>query len=248
MDFSAWTRQGLVTEWLRGSLANFKWLFPIAGAGAAIGVVELVQAARAKRRIEPSVLLAILLVCGLLASVIVMLNPPFPRTLVPILPVWICALALLTLHGVRAVLRRQNLAVALIGAALGAVIVFASPAGERCKGSAGSGDKFDYDLCHQYFRDAYHPEQVLDFWASLPERLPIVSDFEGFHAIRILNSPAQVFEYRYYPAKPAHRPLIVAHGSKDMFKMSTALGLDPATYSLAADTGYFKVYRYSALP
>ena len=43
VDFSDWTRSGLIREWLRGSISNFVWVSPLIGAGVAVGLTQLAR-------------------------------------------------------------------------------------------------------------------------------------------------------------------------------------------------------------
>jgi hypothetical protein len=112
-----------------------------------------------------------------------------------------------------------------------------------CRAGHAPRDSYDYDLCYQYFRDRYHPEQALSVWSSLGrEDIPIATNFEGYHALRALGSPAIVFEYRVPPKSDFPFPLIVAHDDPEMRHMARVLGVDRVPYGRVADTGWFKVY------
>lgn len=238
--FSSWTRRDLVADWMHGALSGYVWLAPLAGAGI---VSVWTSGVRPASPSGTDGLTSVVLLLGMLGIVLAMPNPPFPRTLVPFLPVWIAASSSLMLLGIRA-LARPGRSPAILATLLVAVgLVWSGTSDKPCRGERGSGGKFDYDLCYQYFRDNYHPEQVMDTWAeqSRPD-MPIVSDYEGFHALRILGAPVRVFEYRQVPVGADLGALFVAHDDTEFHQMAKHVGENPATYHLIRDTGYFKVY------
>ena len=237
--FSDWARTDLAIQWLRGSLANLLWLTPLAVAGMislfasrkeSVGPIDRTQGMTAS-----------LLAAGILAFVAVVPNPPFPRTLAPYLPVWICSFAFLLVSALRLRVGSRAARYSAAGGAITALALALSPSVRGCGDGALTNGKTDYDLCHQYFRDSYHPEAVLDAWAAQKVQLPIASDFEGYLALGILRSPARIFEYRSYPTN-GPVPLVVAHDETELSKMARHIGADPSRYHLIADTGYFKLY------
>jgi hypothetical protein len=188
-------------------------------------------------------LLSLALLVGLAIAVLAMPTTPFPRTLVPYLPIWYFAIGGLAAGLLGCFPRR---AVAVVGVALlcacGVVLSSANQL-SSCRHEQGSGGASDYDLCHQYFRDEYHPERVIELWASIgkPE-VPIATDFEGYYSLRAVGSRATVFEYRFPPRTDGPVPLVVAHDAAKMQQMVATLGLQDRAYRQVADTGYFKLY------
>jgi hypothetical protein len=244
VGFSAWTRGEVASAWLRATLADTPWFLPLLGGSLAVVLLRTLRRAPATPAPEQRLLVAGLLGLGLFAAMLAMPTAPFPRTLVPFLPVWYAALAAIACSGLSALGRWPRAWQPFVLGALVAAAPLALGRGPAaCRGDAGNGGKFDYDLCHQYFRDNYRPEDVIAIWAGIgrPE-VPIVSDFEGYLALSILNAPVRVFEYRHVPATVRQPPMIVAHGDADVREMTGLLGLDALQYHQAADTGYFKVY------
>ena len=243
VGFSAWTRAALLENWLHASLSDFRWLAPLVGAGLLVGAGRrLTGRWQADETGSREFVLVCALAAGFVASIYAMPKVPFPRTLTPFLPVWFCALSFLTLYGLRSLKLRTNRVWFASGLLIFALPIVAAAPAKACKADTGSGGATDYDLCYQYFRDAYHPVQVVDVWAQFRrDDLPIVTSFEGYHAIRILGSKAKVFEYRHYP-ESGTIPMLVAHDRAELDQMTETLGLANEGYELIADTGYFKVY------
>ena len=250
VGFSNWNLTGLARDWLHGIWASFGWLSVLTGAGIAVGLYATIQAFYSRKpEIAPEFLAAIILIVGFGFAVASIPTVPFPRSLVPYLPLWLIAMSMLVSHGLTS-LRQGGRGLAFgIGAAAFLLPSWAAPPVASCRNSAGSGDPFEYTLCHQYFRDHYYPSRVLDVWASLQhDDIPIVSDFEGFRALQILGSRAKVYEYRNFQPSDLMAPIFVAHGRPEMERMAGYLGLRSKSYVLIADTGYFKVYGAVAPP
>ena len=249
IGFSTWTMAGLLENWLLGTWASFGLIVILAAAGLLFGLRDTLRSALDKKQVSPNLLLAFGLVTGLAPAIWVIPSLPFPRTLVPYFPVWVIALSYLALYGLRVIMQQRS-----SGSLAYAFTFFLLPAWAfsplaGCRSDSGARGAFDYDLCYQYFRDDYHPARILDAWATTePRGLPIVTDFEGYFALKVLQSPADVSEYRNYQpfGKPA--PLLVAHGKPELDRMATQLGLSPSAYVLIVDTGYFKMYGPAAPP
>jgi hypothetical protein len=160
------------------------------------------------------------------------------------LPLWYAVLSALVVIGVSRLLEaRRQWPVFVLGAAIALVPFLVGDRPAACRGDAGSGGPFEYDLCHQYFRDRYHPEQVLSVWAEVGDpSVPVVTSFEGYYSLAVLKSPARIFEYRRFTPSAAQPPMLVAHDQDEARTMIAALRLGEREYSLVADTGYFKVY------
>jgi hypothetical protein len=238
---SPWTGPTLLAEWWRATLWDIRWFAPIAGAGLLLGVWEWRDPEPASKE-RSGWLVSTALVVGLAAALLASPNPPFPRSLVPFLPIWFCALACLGAYGIRAALLR-NRRLPFVAALLASALPFAFVDAPSCRGDPGRGGAYDYNLCHQYFRDAYHPEQVLSAWAGLEApSLPIVADYEAFYALRVLGSGAPVHSSRDFRWTAARPPLIVAPSREEFAAVRAQIGADAQEYALLADTGYFDVY------
>jgi hypothetical protein len=244
LNLSAWRRPDLAWDWLHATLSDVWWITPLIGGGAAVALLELRRrAARTSVSAEHHGALALSLVVGLAAVAWATPHALFPRSFVPFLPVWFIALGLLAWIGFRAVARRRLLTGWVVGAALGAIPLLLGAGSPGCRAQPGTGGAFDYDLCHQYFRDDYNPSQALELWASLGQpHLPMVSNYEGMYAIGILPSSPPIHEYRHYVPVPGTLPMIVAHDRAEMDAIIARLDLQAYHYRQYADTGYFKLY------
>jgi hypothetical protein len=243
LGFSDWSRDAVAMEWVHATVGDIVWIVPLFGGGTALLLI-----AGLRRRLPDlqaaALLAAVLIAGGTLAAVFVTPNTPFPRTLVPALPVWYCALSAIVMLGLSRLLEvRREWGIFILGAAVSLVPFVFTGTPSACRGDAGTGAAFEYDLCHQYFRDEYHPEQVLSVWAQVRNpNVPIVTGFEGYHALRVLASPARVFQYQHFTSASGQPPMLVAHDWPEARRMIGALQLGDRGYRLAADTGYFKVY------
>ena len=237
---SHWSLQDLLANWLQAAGRPLLWLLPFVLVGLAMGGLSTIRALKRRAPMPNMWLLAVLLPVGMVVAVAVMPSVPYPRNLVPYLPIWFCSLSLLAVQGFgELAARSRNLAVAASIFLLAGNLVSA-PA--PCR-SAFEGQKFGYDLCYQYFHDNYHPSQVLDIWAQLEQPdLAIVTDYEGYFSLNVLGSPALVLEYRNIRFGLTKAPLLVAHSAEEMRPMARALQLEPSTYQMIADTGYYKVF------
>lgn len=238
---SSWTGPALLSEWWRATLWDIRWLVPFAGAGALLGAWEWRDTAPSdpERR---GWLVSMALVIGLGAALLASPNPPFPRSLVPFLPIWFCALACLAVYGGRVLLVRKR-RVAFAFALLASAVPLAFVDSTDCRGDPGRGGAYDYDLCHQYFRDDYHPDQVVAAWNALgTPQLPIVGDYEAFYALRVLGSGAPVHSSQAFRWTPERPPLIVAANREEFDQVRAQIGAGGQDYALLVDTGYFDVY------
>lgn len=244
LALSPWTRLGLMQNWLHATVSDFIWAAPLIGAGILVGLQQQLKAGVAVGKIvSREFVLAILLALGLVAAILAMPSAPFPRTLVPFLPIWFCVLSYVVVYGVTQIIQRKNLIGFGCGLVLFALPVIAGPAPQSCKATSAVHGPSDYDLCYQYFRDQYHPTLVVDVWASLGKPdIPIVTSYEGYYALVALGAEVDVFEYRRYVRSNGPKPLIVAHDPSEFESIAMQAKLDASTYAIIADTGYFKVF------
>ena len=243
IDFSSWNRVDLARAWLQGTLLDFLFLVPLFAAGLALGAQDALRHWRDGRRDEASqfVLVAALL-CGLGGVLLVMPNTPFPRTLVPYLPAWLCALGWCLSRCVTAATQRDRRLPAAFVACLAAAVLWSARPLPECRGAKSAIGSGEYDLCYQYFRDRYRPDLVAEAWVRLgrPD-VPIAGDYEATYALTVLG--LQVHEYRSFPQNTlAPAPMVVAHEPARVPEMLGHLGVGSTRYRLLVDTGYFKVY------
>ncbi len=244
MDLSSWSRGALLREWLRAPFADIAWIWIPVGAGAVAGAYALWRARRLPEEAIPQGLgTAFGLLAAFFVAVLAMPKVPFPRTLVPFLPVWFCVLACFTAYGVEHAWRQPWRGPALAGALAVAVTLFALQPQPPCRDSGPTPAGDGYDLCYQFFHDRYHPEAVADAWTLLRSpQLPVVSDYEGYYALRVLDVPGlQVHEYRSLPQGSETPAIITAHPG-DLERITAAIGAEARDYRLVANTGYFKLY------
>lgn len=255
VNFSSWTRLGLAQNWLQSTLSDIVLLLPLIVAGALVALFQLYAFWRGKGgKVPEAVLLSLCLLAGFAGILLTMPTVPFPRNLVPLLPVWFAVIAYLTVHAISQLLQREHLAKILTIVGVTSILMLANLPMSSCKSPSKGKGPYAYDLCYQYFRDEYHPDQVVEIWQMLGRKdVAIVANFEGLLAIGALDTFPQgldVYEFRDYPAAGRPNPLIVVHEQADLARITNFLGLDQSRYRKVADSGYFKVYghvNYGAL-
>ncbi|MEO8161894.1 MAG: hypothetical protein ABI588_10790, partial [Arenimonas sp.] len=246
--YSNWSRTGLLFSWLHGVHADHWFLLPIAAAGAAAGGVRAWRAISEHEAQEAAgFVLATGLLLGFAAVVLLMPHPPFPRTLVTYLPIWFSAIGAFFAMAVQAVRERRQVAVMVAVLVLSAGLLATQRPISSCRGAASSESPYEYDLCYQYFHDHYYPEAVVQAWAELGKpSVPIVTDYEGYFALKVLNVPGlDVYESQAWPREGLPVPLVVVHRRADFERISGELRLPAAGFVRVTDTGYFEIYAWS---
>jgi hypothetical protein len=99
--YSAWSRSDLLSNWLRGTSADLAFMAPVA-LGLVVAAIWHSRIA-GNRDTRSNLVLSVGLLAGLPVALYAMPLAPFPRTLVPYLPIWTCAIAALVTAGIIAV-------------------------------------------------------------------------------------------------------------------------------------------------
>jgi hypothetical protein len=247
IDWSTWTRSELFANWLLATTRAYLLLVPLAIGGFCAGCLRLRDIRQVQSGGEvDSFPLAVLLLCGFATAVLLFPKVPFPRTLVPFLPIWFCAFAFLVVDGLSAVRQQRARAGWLAGVAGAGLLVLAAQPLPPCESARSAAGGRSYDLCYLPFHDGYAPDKVILAWEALraPD-LPIVSDYEAFYALRVLNAEdagMRIYEYRHFPGPGGAAPLIVAHDPEELQRIADGIGADLRRYRKFADTGYFDLY------
>jgi hypothetical protein len=237
----------LFANWLLATTRAYLLAVPLAMGGFCAGCLRLRGARRTQSGGEAdSFALAVLLLCGFAAAVLLFPKVPFPRTLVPFLPIWFCAFAFLIVSGFVATRQQRARTGWLAGVASAGLIVLAAQPLPPCEGARSVAGGRSFDLCYLPFHDGYAPDKVLLAWEALraPD-LPIVSDYEAFYALRVLNAEdagLRLYEYRHFPGSGTAAPVIVAHDPEELQRIANQIGADLRRYRKFADTGYFDLY------
>jgi hypothetical protein len=248
ISFSDWSREDLLQAWLAGSLYDSHWLPGAFGAACFAWAAGFRGPAQRGVACRQQAAIAACFTLGFLLLVIVMPTRPFPRTLVPFLPMWFCAVAIVLARGFESLPTVRAWVAGGLGFFLLAAPALVQSSNMRCDGPPRTSSAFDYDLCHQYFRDNYHPELVLDAWAELGQPgTPLVADFEGYYALSSLGSAADIRHFSQWRAGDSP-PIIVAHDTFERDRIADTLGVKGLEYAELADTGYFDVYAPTRRP
>ncbi|MEO8386705.1 MAG: hypothetical protein ABI583_15755 [Betaproteobacteria bacterium] len=260
IDWSGWNRNRLFGQWITATLVDFIWFLPIPAAGLGIALwlarTQFKLTDASGRRVAAQLLLALLPPLGLVVFIYALPKPPFPRTFVPLLPVWYCLIGMFAGIAINALSRRWRVAT---GAAL--VLAVASAVhGMRQQPCGGlsprqEGVQHQIDLCYQFFRHDFHPSRVLATLLRLQaqEARPIIADYDGIRTLRIVaKGKINVMHYgeQFAPIRARMRsplahtdyPIMVVYDHQQVVDWAKLLSLDADEYRLVEDTGYYKIY------
>lgn len=250
MVTSHWSSAALSAHWLLATLGQYALLAPLAAGGLVVGR----RARRVPARPGGWRALQLLGVLSLLVPAALALLPVavFPRTLVPLLPLWYLALGGVLAHGITALARRAHQHPRPWLVVLLALVFVCGRLVPACGGrfDAGAGEA---DLCQQYYHRDYYPAAML---------AAVVARVSGVRPRILLDAEAQAVAY-YFWVKPTRPLLLVGHLNwRAVFGDSVAPDLvlshspdqvrrallavtarTPARITVALDTGYFKLYR-----
>lgn len=239
-------------HWVRATLASLPWLALLAVAG----VLLLARRAWAREVAPHALLLLAGTAVALALMALVLPHPPFPRTFVPMLPLWcaLLALAVAALWDLPAVAARRRLAAGAFVLAAFAVVL--TGALRPPCGGAAPASEFPQDLCHSFYHRDYRPDLVMAALGELSrtQAVVVVADDEAFWALSFLirqgsvRFPLEVVSERDWReeerrrATPQPPGLVVTRSREALGEMLAKAGLAPDRYRAIADSGYFKVY------
>ena len=259
VDWSGWNRRILFAQWVISTSAEFTIIPVLAMGGFLFALLRALRPNVGQPSTAPYALFALVLPLGMLGLIAGLTQPPFPRTLVPILPVWYCLIGMLAAIAIERIWQRapRHAVIALCASGLIAALATAyALRTQPCGGIAPrSGEPEQWDLCYQYFRHDYHPARALaaiDRLQAIAPR-PVVAHFEGWWPlVRLAQGRYSIMHYRmeFLPLRKmlgdrmplSFYPIIVANGDKQFRMMTSYLSLDASRYQLVDDGGHFKVY------
>jgi hypothetical protein len=266
-DYSGYNRNLIFGQWVVSTLSDIAWFLPALMAGAGLMIVRARDQSREveAQRARASLLLVLLFCGGVVAMIYALPNPPFPRTLVPMLPVWCCLLGMFAAHTIDAARTRHASLQAIVWFWFVAAILIGFRA-QPCGGipSNKTGEE-PIDLCYQYYRNDFSPAKVVSavtalqmksrsgprpvigLHQSLPLRYVHPDGFEPMHYAKAFAPIRFALGDRFVEAD---WPLVIANGEVQLLRQLDYLKLPRDRYQLAADTGYFKLYapRFTQLP
>ena len=245
--FSAWSSAQIAQHWLLASSAQYLCLLPLLAYGVWLSW-HARQSHVARDGMRAMVLLAVLIVL-IPAFLALAPTPLVPRALVPLLPLWCLALGGVLAPACVALCARLRwpetevlAAAALLFFALGRVV----PA---CGGLAWRFPPGD-DLCHQYYRDDYHPTAMLSAIATRFGAAAVLVDPAAHwalefvqwnrseHAVRLLDASL------WAQAMGGQLPRLVvgdsAPAASALLRAITAR--TPHDMHVVLDSGYLKLY------
>lgn len=257
---TSYTTGGVLMEWTWATLDDLWWLW----AFVALGLIVLVREAHrnplwdaASPRGQVLFLAAVVIVPQLF--LILMPHAPFPRNLVPLLPLWYGILALMLMapfrsasHAAPTAARAAGIAIA-ISLVLTATLRESREAGYADRNPEGTKPQNLYDL---YYHHRFYPSQAVaeiralaagrdtvvvtddaDLWA--------IQAYGGTHTgARLLYERALHFTPDDLPEMARCRMLLLTYGAVPAHAIINRLHLPVAVdLSLRADTGFFKIYE-----
>jgi hypothetical protein len=244
--FSDWGRPQLLLEFFGTLLADRVVYLPF----VALGIVVLWKEARrgdTAARFVQSMMTAVVLV----PLLFVMLAPaaPFPRNLVPLMPLLSFVLGLSLAWGLKSMPwiggSGSRMTLALLVASVAAIVL--PRLGIDCT-RISELHRVD-NLCRPYFQNRYEPEIVVAHLLKNPDlrKRPILANYEAFYALLFLDFNFQlnlnlsfVNDYQQESDRPV--PVLVAGGAETVEELQLLAKLDQVPYELALDSGYFRVY------
>ncbi len=125
---TAFTATGNAGEWWRATMIDLWWLWPVLAVGVALAGLRALRAGEAApdRTPEPSAAAFHLLLASAVLPLLAwwaLPNVPYPRTLVPLLPVWFLAWGLLAADALQVLRAMTGRTTAFVAAALIAVLL-----------------------------------------------------------------------------------------------------------------------------
>lgn len=240
--YSDWSKLELVTQLAMTFFSEY-WLFlPLIMAGIYYLLKETKQHAR-QARVELGILLAVLVLPTFF--LLIMKQAPFPRNLVPLLPVICVVLGMLTSKACAGL--GMSPAKGAVVISLLAVVSFAIRSWLPC------GQFIDTNrvgnLCQQYYQHDYQPETVMQYFLKNSlNQATILTGFEGMYALEFININyglgMDIRHYKSYRAGSTRQsPWIVTEGDEKIDIFIKQLRLDASSYVQVLDTGYFKIYQ-----
>jgi hypothetical protein len=249
--FSDWGKLALVAEFARTFFSEFWLLLPFVFAGCYFLLSEVRQGKK-QAYIELALAFSLLVVPVLFLMVVK--QAPFPRNLVPLLPVFCVVTGVVVAKGWQActdVSFLRNVPLIAISAIATFTLKFLGPGCE----SVSDINRVS-NLCRLYYQQDYQPEAVAQYILNHPvgRDSTIVTGYEGLYALGFLQVnyglELHLENYRNYrPTSVKHGlPWLVTARDADLSQMLKQMNLDAFFYQQALDTGYFKIYIPATLP
>ena len=264
----AWTSQtvaGVFGHWARATLVDVWWLLPLAAVGALVLIrTACTETDRHARSATGRLLLAA--ACLLVPPAAYALAPsvPFPRTLVPLLPAWYAALALLTAAGLSWLLKARPAAQRAVPLILVAALLVLGARREwhnadyTSRNPDGARPQNLYD---QYYHHQFFPSGTADALRALARRSPciMVTDNSDLWALRhaVLNlRPPRLGAPLYHESAPglpdrlaklppSTRIVLVTCSLARANALARRLGLPDTGRVLPLEsTGFFKLFIF----
>lgn len=266
------TVQYVATHFLRASLGDFLWLAPLFLVGLVITISHLRRPSFAP---QPNKNAAFLLLGACLITPTVLLcftaSVPFPRTLVPFLPLWLTAIGLIASTVYPWAWNKYR----TVAQAALAIIIFTMILAGHHRENTGAGydkrhttDDRPQNLYDLYYHHRFTPAKVISWLDTFSRRRPFVAitDHSDLMALDFylqaicpngLGGRGRVFVYyKTENPRPIHQalqqgiPLIfVTHQESNVQEMADRIGYSPKSkIHKLADFGFFKIFGFQSFP
>ncbi|WP_319410098.1 hypothetical protein [uncultured Desulfosarcina sp.] len=256
---SNWNPLYLAIHWFWAVSADFILLIPFIGLGIIIAARSTFkQPDFSVGRPANNLALLAATITTLALWLCILPNPPFPRNLVPFLPVWYYLCGYFFSVGWKHFLANNTkLNHVLFLPFIGSVYLLAvlTP---NCFGIKGNKE-FPQDLCTQYYHEAFYPTRTVQLLNDIigDRQIPVMTDYDGIYCLGyvIKNSSdidISLVHYiswknsKHLSASPPR--IIVTRSVAELQKMLNKTGVTADRYVEIANTGFFKIYSDSFMP
>jgi hypothetical protein len=249
--WSDWSRAELLGHWALASTGQFLWFLPLAGLAVAHTFTRpgfwRMPASDAVRNGALALMFAVIV--G--ATVLTLPLTPFPRNLVPLLPLAALVIGALLMDGLRALGGWANIAVERLVVPL-ALVVFAVGHLTPACGGLWTGRSRPADLCRQFYHQDYSPPRT---WQALRETfadhaVPVMLDAETMSTLALLRQGAlpdglDLVDFRQWAQRFTTTPAFaVADSEAQVRRLLERGGMSaPLVTERLWSTGHFKLYR-----
>lgn len=249
--FSDWGKFALVVEFARTFFSEFWLLLPFVFVGCYFLISEIRQGSK-QAYIELALALSLLIVPALF--LLIVKQAPFPRNLVPLLPVICVVTGVMVAKGWQTCTNISFLRNVPLLAILAIATFTLKFLGPGCE-SVSEINRVS-NLCRLYYQQDYQPEAVAQYILNHPvgRDSVIVTGYEGLYALGFLqinyDLGMHLENYRnYWPSSLKQGlPWLVTAGDAGLSHMLQQMNVNALLYRQALDTGYFKIYVPATLP
>jgi len=249
--WSDWSRTELLGHWTLASTGQFLWFLPLAGLTLVHTFTRpdfwRVPASDAVRNGALALMFAVVVAVAVLTLPLI----PFPRNLVPLLPLAALVIGAVLVDGLRALGGYTNIAVERLVVPLALAVFAVGHLTPPC-GGLWTGQSRPADLCRQFYHEDYSPSRT---WQALRETfadhaVPVMLDAEAMTTLALLRQGAlpdglDLVDFRQWSRRFTAAPAFaVADNEAQVRRLLQRGGMSaPLITERLWSTGHFKLYR-----